>query len=168
VGATPTGLVRIFGVGPISTARILGEVGDVARFRSRHHFASDNGTGPDDAGSGGVPVQRVNLKGNRKINHAIHMVAITQIRNDTPGRAYYLRKQAQGKTQKETLRALTRRISDAIYRQLVEDAGLDMGPGGQTGTTLESSVTSPTPTAGSSDKPQPGPAPQATPLATTA
>jgi transposase len=160
VGATPTGLVRIFGVGPISTARILGEVGDVARFRSRHHFASDNGTGPDDAGSGGVPVQRVNLKGNRKINHAIHMVAITQIRNDTPGRAYYLRKQAQGKTQKETLRALTRRISDAIYRQLVEDAGLDMGPGGQTGTTLESSVTSPTPTAGSSDKPQPGPAPK--------
>jgi transposase len=168
VAATPTGLVRIFGVGPVSTARILGEVGDVARFRSRHHFASYNGTAPADAGSGGVHVHRVNVKGNRKINHAIHMVAITQVRNDTPGRAYYLRKQAEGKTRKEALRALKRKISDAIYRQLVEDVGLKVGPGGQTGTTLQSSVTGPTPTAGSSDKPQPGPAPQTTPLAASA
>jgi transposase len=168
VAATPTGLVRIFGVGPVSTAGILGEVGDVARFRSRHHFASYNGTAPADAGSGGLSVHRVNLKGNRKINHAIHMVAITQVRNDTPGRAYYLRKQAQGKTQKEALRALKRKISDAIYRQLVEDAGLEVGPGGQAGTTLQSSVTGPTPTAGSSDKPQPGPVPQTTPFAASA
>jgi len=168
VAATPTRLVRIFGVGPVSTARILGEVGDVARFRSRHHFASYNGTAPADAGSGGEPIQRVNLKGNRKINHAIHMVAITQIRNDTPGRAYYLRKQAQGKTQKEALRALKRKISDTIYRQLTDDARLEMGPGGHTGTTLRSSVTGPTPTAGSSDKPQPGPEPQATPLPASA
>ncbi len=168
VATTPTGLVRIFGVGPISTARILGEVGDVARFRSRHHFASYNGTAPTDAGSGGVPVHRVNLKGNRKINHAIHMVAITQIRRDTPGRAYYLRKQAEGKTQKEALRALKRKISDAVYRQLVEDARLQVGPGRQPGTTLQSSVTDPTPTAGSSDKPQPGPTPQPTPLTATA
>ena len=168
VVATPSGLVRIFGVGPVSTARILGEVGDVARFRSRHHFASYNGTAPADAGSGGVPVHRVNLKGNRKINHAIHMVAITQVRNDTPGRAYYLRKQAEGKTRKEALRALKRKISDAIYRQLVEDAGLELGPGGQAGTTLQSSVTGPTPTTGSSDKPQPGPVPHVTPLAASA
>ncbi len=168
VAATPTGLVRIFGVGPVSTARILGEVGDVARFRSRHHFASYNGTAPAEEGSGGAPIQRVNLKGNRKINHAIHMVAITQVRNDTPGRAYYLRKQAQGKTQKEALRALKRKISDAIYRQLVEDALAERGPGGQTGTTLRSSVAGPTPTAGSSDKPQPGPKPQATPLPASA
>jgi transposase len=110
VATTPTRLMDIFGVGPVTTARILGEVGDVARFRSRHHFASYNGTAPADAGSGGVPVHRVNLKGNRKINHAIHMVAITQVRNDTAGRSYYLRKQAQGKTQKEALRALKRKL----------------------------------------------------------
>ncbi len=122
VATTPTGLVRIFGVGPICAARILGEVGDVARFRSRHHFASYNGTAPADAGSGGVPVHRVNLKGNRKLNHAIHMVAITQIRRHTPGRAYYLRKQAEGKSRKEAMRALMRRISDAVFRQLVLDA----------------------------------------------
>ena len=140
----------------------------MARNRASTEPGALHGTAPADAGSGGVPVHRVNLKGNRKINHAIHMVAITQIGNDTPGRAYYLRKQAQGKTQKEALRALKRKISDAIYRQLVEDAGLEMGPGGQAGTTLQSSVTSPTPTAGSSDKPQPGPAPQTTPLAASA
>jgi transposase len=96
------------------------------------------------------------------------MVAITQIRNDTAGRSYYLRKQAQGKTQKEALRALKRKISDAVYRQLVDDAALRVGPGGQVGTTVQSSVTGPTPTAGSSERPQPGPVPKATPLAASA
>lgn len=50
------------------------------------------------------------------------MAAVTQIRNDTPGRAYYLRKIAEGKTKKEALRALKRRVSDAVYRQLLVDA----------------------------------------------
>ncbi len=50
------------------------------------------------------------------------MIAVTQVRNDTPGRAYYLRRQAEGKSRKEALRALKRRISDAVYRQLLADA----------------------------------------------
>ena len=110
----------------------------------------------------------MNIKGNRRLNHAIHMIAITQIRNRKgPGRAYYEHKLAQSKTKKEALRALKRRISDAIYRQLVADAQLQAGPGGQTGTTLTASVTGPTPTASSSDKPQPGPDHDAMPLAPT-
>jgi transposase len=121
-----------------------------------------------DASSGGEPAHRLNTKGNRKLNHAIHMVAITQIRNDSPGRAYYLRKQAEGKTRKEALRALKRKISDAIYRALVVDAESKAGPGGQAGTTPKASVTSPTPTAGSSVKPQPGPERKATPIAASA
>ena len=157
IAETETGLTRLFGVGPVTTARVLGDVGDVARFRSRHHFASYNGTAPVDSSSGGPPAYRLNLKGNRKLNHAIHMVAITQIRNDCPGRAYYLRKQAEGKTPKEALRALKRRISDVIYRQLLEDAAAQRGPGGQVGTTPKTSVAGPTPTAGSSVTPQPGP-----------
>jgi hypothetical protein len=52
----------------------------------------------------------------------MHMIAVTQVRNDTPGRAYYLRKQAEGKTRKEAMRALKRRISDVVYRQLLADA----------------------------------------------
>ena len=168
VGDTPTTLAGLFGVGPVTIARVLGEVGDVARFRSRHHFASYNGTAPVDASSGGEPAYRLNTKGNRKLNHAIHMVAITQIRNDCPGRAYYLRKQAEGKTRKEALRALKRKISDAIYRSLVVDAESKAGPGGQVGTTPKASVTSPTPTAGTSVKPQPGPERKATPIAASA
>ncbi len=146
-------------------ARVLGEVGDIARFRSRHHFASYNGTAPVDSSSGsGPPAYRLNTKGNRKLNHAIHMVAVTQVRNDCAGRAFYLRKQAEGKTPKEALRALKRRISDVIYRQLLEDAAAQRGPGGQVGTTPMTSVAGPTPTAGSSVKPQPGPRGETTPI----
>ena len=166
VKRTPTGLPSIYGIGPVITATILGEIGDVARFRDRHHFASYNGTAPDDKRSAGRPVHCVNLKGNRRLNHAIHMAAITQIRNRrSPGRAYYDRKLAEAKTKKEALRCLKRRISDVIYRQLIADAERQAmaGPGGQTGTTLQSSVTGPTPTTGSSDKPQPGPTPETTP-----
>ena len=65
---------------------------------------------------------RLNPRGNRQLNHAIHMIAVTQVRNDTPGRAYYLRKQAEGHSRKEAMRALKRRISDAVYRQLVVDS----------------------------------------------
>ena len=73
-------LPKIYGVGPVITALTLGEVGDVARFADRNHFASYNGTAPDDKGSAGNPAHCVNIKGNRKLNHAIHMIAITQIR----------------------------------------------------------------------------------------
>lgn len=162
VAATPTRLSRLFGVGPVTTARVLGEVGDVARFKSRHHFASYNGTAPTDHSSAGPCPPRVNTKGNRRLNHAIHIVAVTQVRSTTSaGHAYYVRKVAQGKTEKEAMRALKRRISDAIYRQLVDDEVL-RGPGGQVGTTPRTSVTGSTPNAGSSVKPQPGPRPKAT------
>lgn len=169
VAKAPTRLTRLFGDGPVTTARVLGEVGDVARFRSRHHFASYNGTGPTDSGSGGPPVPRVNSKGNRKLNHAIHIVAVTQIRSSgSDGRCYYLRKIAEGKTEKEATRALKRKISDVLYRQLVEDAEAARGPGGHVGTTTKTSVTDLTPTAGSSVKPQPGPPRKTTPLRASA
>ncbi len=64
---------------------------------------------------------RLNPRGNRQLNHALHVAAITQVSHDTPGRAYFERKIAEGKTRKEALRALKRRISDAVYRQLVAD-----------------------------------------------
>jgi transposase len=163
VASAPTRLTKLYGLGPVNTARILGEVGDVARFRSRHHFASYNGTAPTEHSSAGPCPPRVNTKGNRKLNHAIHIAAVTQVRSTTSaGHAYFARKRAQGKTDKEAMRALKRRISDAIYRQLIDDAALEQGPGGQTGTTTKTSVTDPTPTAGSSVKPQPGPRPKAT------
>jgi transposase len=105
----------------------------VTRVPSRSHFAAYNGTAPAGVSSGGRKVHRLSLRGNRRLNHAIHMAAITQVRHKhSDGRAYYERKIAQGKTHKEALRCLKRRISDAIYARLRADARA-AGPGGQPG-----------------------------------
>ena len=63
----------------------------------------------------------MNPRGDRQLNHAIHMAAVTQVAHDTAGRVYYLRKQAENKTRKEAMRALKRQISDAVYQRLIND-----------------------------------------------
>jgi transposase len=159
-------LMDLFGVGPAGAARILADVGDVARFPDRNHFASWTGTAPLDASSGDQIRHRLSRAGNRRLNHVIHIAAIVQIRHDTEGRAYYRRKLAESKTPLEALRCLKRRISDAVYRQLAADAqaaaatgGADASPGGHSGASSQSSAADLfTPVIGSSDKPLPGPA----------
>jgi transposase len=121
VNATGTSLMDLYGVGPVVAAIIIGHVGDVRRFPTRDHFASYNATAPIEASSGPKKRHRLNPRGNRMVNYALHMAAVTQIRNDTPGRVYFDRKLAEGKTKKEALRALKRRISDAVYRQMLLD-----------------------------------------------
>ena len=120
-----TTLIRLYGVGPINAALILGEVGDVSRFPNRNHFASYTGTSPISASSGDHQRHRLNRAGNRRLNHALHIAAITQIRQDTPGRVLYRRKMSEGKTHKEALRCVKRRISDAVWRQLQTDRSDD-------------------------------------------
>ena len=115
-------LMDLPGVGPVVAARILADVGDVARFADRNRFASWTGTAPLDASSGEQIRHRLSRAGNRKMNHMLHIAAATQVRLDTPGRAYYRRKLAAGKTRMEAMRCLKRRISDAVYRQLLADA----------------------------------------------
>ena len=122
VTASGTALTELHGVGPVVAAVVLGHVHDIARFRTRAQFASYNGTAPIEASSANRERHRLNPRGNRQLNHAIHMIAVTQVGHDTPGRAYYLRRQAEGKTRKEALRALKRRISDAVWRQLQIDS----------------------------------------------
>jgi transposase len=158
-------LMDLFGVGPAGAARILADVGDVARFPDRNHFASWTGTAPLDASSGEQIRHRLSRAGNRRMNHVIHIAAIVQIRHDTEGRAYYRRKLAESKTPMEALRCLKRRISDAIYRQLVADATTaaaareNASPGGHSGASSQSSAADLfTPVIGSSDQPLPGPA----------
>ena len=146
VKASSTSLTELFGVGPVVAATVIGDAGDVARFASRDHFASYNGTAPIEVSSGNRKIHRLSLRGNRRINHAIHMTAITQIRHaHSDGRAYYDRKIAEGKTHKEALRSLKRRISDAIYARLQDDArraaqSTAAGPGGQPGNDSDSSA----------------------------
>jgi transposase len=121
IDTSPTSLLELHGVGPIVAALILAHVGDPARFATPERFASYNGTAPIEASSGPRKRHRLNPRGNRKLNHAMHLIAVTQIAHDTPGRVYYQRKIAEGKTNKEALRALKRRISDAVWRQLQVD-----------------------------------------------
>jgi hypothetical protein len=100
VAKVDTNLGDIFGVGPVVTAMILGEVRSVARFRAADHFASYNATAPGLWGSGGDATPCVNLRGNRNLNSSIHVAALSQMRHLGPGRDYYLRKLAAGKTTK--------------------------------------------------------------------
>jgi transposase len=142
VKASGTSVTELFGFGPVGAAIAVGYTRDVARFASRDRFAAYNGTAPIEVSSGGRTVHRLSRRGNRQLNHAIHIAAITQIRHaHSPGRAYYERKLTEGKTSKEAIRALKRRISDALYDRLVADAAANAGPGGQTGTTELASVT---------------------------
>jgi transposase len=121
VHQSATTLTELFGVGPILAAKLLGEVGDIRRFATRHRFAAHTGTAPIEASSGQVVRHRLSRAGNRKLNHALHLIAIVQIRHPTAGQAYYRRKLAEGKSPKEALRCLKRRLSDAVYRQLMAD-----------------------------------------------
>jgi transposase len=156
-------LMDIYGIGPAGAARVLADVGDVARFADRNRFASWTGTAPLDASSGEQTRHRLSRAGNRRMNHVLHVAAIVQIRHDTEGRAYYRRKLAAGKTPMEALRCLKKRLSDVVYRQLVADAGhsqqLDeASPGGHCGATLQSSAANSHPLIDTSDQPLPGPA----------
>ena len=136
VRASGTSLTSLFGVGPVVAATVIGELRDVSRFKNRDRFAAYNGTAPIEVASGQRKVNRLSRRGNRRVNHAIHMAAVTQIRQKhSEGRAYYDKKLAEGKTHREALRSLKRQISDAVFTRLREDANLAerqaRNPGGQ-------------------------------------
>lgn len=161
-------LMELFGIGPVGAARILVDVGDVARFPTRGHFAAWNGTAPLDVSSGEQLHHRLSRAGNRRLNHVLYIAAVVQIRHDTAGRAHYQRKLAEGKGSLGALRCLRRRISDAVYRQLLTDAAAaEAGPGGHPGATAISSAADRSPDVGTSDQPQPEPAPATLAAAST-
>ncbi len=122
VEASGTSLTDIYGVGPVVAGLLIGYSGDMGRFPTRHHYAAYNGTAPIDASSGAKKRHRLNPRGNRMLNHALHLIAITQLRYpNTEGRNFYERKLKEGKTRKEAIRALKRRLSDVVYRHLQTD-----------------------------------------------
>ena len=157
-------LMDLHGVGPVVAARVLADVGDVSRFVDRNRFASWTGTAPLDASSGEQNRHRLSRAGNRRMNHMIHIAAVTQVRLDTEGRAYFRRKRTEDKKPMEAMRCLKRRISDSIYRQLIADqqrpgaTQRGAGPGGHCGASQESSAVDLPPPIDTSDQPLPGPA----------
>lgn len=125
VTASGTTVTEVFGIAEVGAAVILGQVGDVARFPTADRFAAYNGTAPIEWSSGNPkhPTRRLSRRGNRTLNHVIHIAAVTQLRHPhSPGRGFYDRKRAEGMTSRSAVRAMKRRISDAVYRRLVADA----------------------------------------------
>lgn len=128
-------LTELYGIEPSSTARLLADVGD----QQRH---------------------RLSRAGNRRINRVLHIMAVVQLRNPTKGRTYFDARKAAGQgPSMEAMDSLKRRLSNVVYARLLADQKRReaAGPGGHSGTTLQSSVTGLTPDTGPSDKPQPGP-----------
>ncbi len=117
-------LLELLGCGPLTAAKLLGEVGDIARFRSAAAFAMHNGTAPVPVWSGNTERFRLNRGGNRQLNVALHRIAITQLQRPGAGQEYVARRRAQGDTKTEAIRALRRRVSDEVYRRLRADGAL--------------------------------------------
>jgi transposase len=121
VVATDTGLMHIPGVGAVTAAKILGEAGDVRRFRSAASFAMASGAAPIPASSGQTVRHRLNRGGNRQLNRALHTIALAQARVDQRAQVYLARKRAEGKTHNESIRCLKRHLADVVYRCMIED-----------------------------------------------
>jgi transposase len=105
----------------VVAARLIGEIGDIRRFPTPAAFAAGNGTAPLDASSGRHERHRLNRGGNRRLNRALYVIAITQTRHEPRAVDYLARKRAAGKTRREALRCLKRRLSDVIYRTMLSD-----------------------------------------------
>jgi transposase len=123
-------LLQIPGCGVLGAAVILGETAGVHRFRSRDAYARFTGTAPIPVWSGNSRGKvRLNRGGNRTLNCALHMIAITQVRGVGPGQAYVDKLTTQGKTRTEAIRLLRRRLSDAVFTALRRDENLRWQPG---------------------------------------
>jgi hypothetical protein len=91
--------------------------------------------------SGSQARHRLSRAGNRRINRVLHIMAVVQLRNQTKGRAYYDARRAGGMPSMMAMRALKRRLSNVIFsRMLADQKRREAGPGGQPGTTTDSSA----------------------------
>ena len=159
VAAAGSTLTQTVGVGPIMAGRLISRTGRASRFPTSSAFANYAGAAPVEIASADKSRHRLSRHGDRQLNSALHTIAITQIRmSGSSGHRYYTTKLEQGKTPREAARCLKRRLADHLWRTMINYERRTAGPGGQRGTTLQSSVAGPTPTTNSSDKSLPGPA----------
>jgi transposase len=116
-------LRQLWGAGPLVTAKLIGEIGDIRRFRSADAFAMLAGVAPIPASSGQTSRVRLNRGGNRQINRALHGIALAQVRTYPPAKAFVARKRAEGKGWLEALRALKRHLARIVFRLLSQPVG---------------------------------------------
>ena len=111
-------LMDLPGAGVLVTAKLIGEAGDVGRFRSADAFAMLAGVAPIPASSGQTQRLRLNRGGNRQLNRALHTIALTQAWHHQPAKDYIARKRAEGRTWREALRSLKRHIARVVFKLL--------------------------------------------------
>jgi transposase len=111
-------LLQIPGCAALTAAKIVAETAQVGRFPTEGHFARYAGTAPIPASSGARHRQRFNRRGNRQLNTGVHRIAVTQIRMHEPARDYMAKKQAEGKTKAEAIRALKRHITRLVFKTM--------------------------------------------------
>ena len=133
VTASGTTLTELCGIGALTAGKILGRVGTIDRFRSAAAFATYTGTAPIDVSSGDVVRHGLSRAGDRQLNLCLHVMALTQIRQDTPGRAYYLRKRSR---RQRPQRSDAMPQTTAIRRRLPTTAPRRKQAGGRPGRTL--------------------------------
>jgi transposase len=121
VTALAPALCAIVGCGPLSAAKIVAETAGIERFRSSDAYARHNGTAPVPVASAGRAHHRLSRSGNRQLNAALHRIALVNGRFDPRGQALLARRRTQGDSPREALRVLKRRLSDVVYRALVQD-----------------------------------------------
>lgn len=122
VSAVGSTLPAIDGVGPVTAARILGRTRRASRFASGSRYANYTGTAPIEVASAERARHRLSRGGDRQLNAAIHVVAVTQVRMpNSLGRAYFERKIAEGKTRNEALRCLKRKLAEHLWRIMIND-----------------------------------------------
>jgi transposase len=115
-------LLELPGCGPLSAAKLIAEVAGVERFSNDARLAMLAGVAPLDASSGRQQRHRLNRKGNRQLNLALHRIAVTQARVHAPAREFLARKQAEGKGRREALRCLKRHLARVVFKLLRETA----------------------------------------------
>jgi len=123
VTALAPALLAIPGVGVLTAAKILGETGNITRFRSTAAYARHTAPIPASSGTGATGPHRLNQAGNRQLNAALHRIAITQARSHPPAKTLLQRRQeTTHDTAKGSLRVLKRHLSDVIYHAMTTDS----------------------------------------------
>jgi transposase len=115
-------LLALPGVGALTAAKLVGESAGINRFKSEAAFARHAGIAPIPVWSGNTAGRvRLTRSGNRQLNAAIHRIAVTQIRMNSPGKTYYEKKKSEGMSTPEALRCLKRRLARIVFNNLKTD-----------------------------------------------
>jgi transposase len=114
VRAVAPALLEIPGCATLTGAKLVAEIANVDRFATEARFAMHAGVAPLQASSGASHRHRLNRRGNRQLNAALHRIAITQLRTHDPAKNFVTRKRSEGMSNREALRCLKRQLARVV------------------------------------------------------